>query len=449
MSANISTVGPVAAVVPLTHFVWNRAFFAQCEVRSSCLSDVGDAHIHNDPSLRVSDYDALRVLASPSPVTVYVGTVALSAFAKDVVPYVERNFVLVSGMSDPGPRQVLGSDEALHSLVLNPKLLAWYAEMRDFGCLKSRQLLPSTSATDSEAQPHGESNASSTNCGTCGVCTKVRAIPLGLDLHTLAYKPSDRPQWGQAQSPQQQAADFAAAAAATTHEDPRVYVHFGWYTKERRAILKLIRGNPAFYCDPDRHIPRQELWARMGRHRWVLCLQGGGPDCHRTWEAIGLGCGIVAEDLPFLREILGSASAAAGDSKQSTDDMAHSVKMGGTELRFLRSLAVPAHFAPSGAEITGPDLSARASAKAAWRGGISQATLDTLWSDCQLQERRRKQIASPFAVAGVVAGSEDSPATTGSTSGAVVSLPAFLWDGYWQAQINRSLSLSASGPSSS
>ena len=252
-------------------WIWNRSFFAACALRPSSRTPAGDVDAHNSPLLLPHDYAPLW---APSPARlVFVGTCALPAFVRDVLPRAASPFVLVTGMSDPGPAAVLGSTAAAHALAAHPLLRAWYAEMRDFACAPE---------------------------ALCAACARVRALPLGLDLHTLAFRAVDRPAWGPPATPREQAAAFAAAAAAAAMADaagaprlPTVYVHFGWRPPPRREVLKLLQRRPElFHFEPDKAVERGELWRRMARHRWVLCLQGGGPDCHRTWEAVGLGCGV-------------------------------------------------------------------------------------------------------------------------------------------------------------
>lgn len=254
------------------------------------MCDVGPSDppdVDNTRELCDADYAAL--LAGPatdnSVVTVYVFLLCLPAFVERVWPHVRRRVVLVTGMSDPGPAKVLGAG-ACAALAADPRVVAWFTEMRDFAA------------------------------------QKVRALPLGIDYHTLAYKPHERPGWGPPQPPGSQEVEFLAVARAAppaAARDPRCFVHFGWYTPARRAVLRATRGRAAaFYFEPDRHVPRAELWRRMATFRWVLCVQGGGLDCHRTWEALGLGCGVVGEALPMLEELLGRTATDEGDSERGS-----------------------------------------------------------------------------------------------------------------------------------
>jgi hypothetical protein len=413
-------------------WAWNRAFYAAADVRPAAVTPAGDCDFHNAPQLAPGDYAALLLPPPPAPapappaLAVYVGTAALPQFVRDVLPAARRAFVLVSGQSDPGPGRVLQAHAA--QLAAHPLLRAWYAEMRDFAC-------PPPGCERAAAAGGGGSGgaAAAAAAACCAAAAKVRALPLGLDLHTLAYKPSDRPQWGPPAGPGEQAAQFAAAAAAATHEDARVYVHFGWLPPGRRAVLKLLRGHPAFVCDPARALPREELWRRMGRHRWVLCLQGGGVDCHRTWEAVGLGCGLVAEALPFLQELLllappgagrrqGGGEAEAGEAGEGGAVYDETIIPhvggaggGGPTLRFRGDVPVAMLLAPSAAEVQSPDLAARAAARAAWRG-VTQAALDAAWADAA---QRRARLCGAAAVRG----------------GQQLLLPAALSARYWRVRI--------------
>jgi hypothetical protein len=334
-------------------WAWNRAFFAGCDVRPSARSPSGDADVHNSTLLSTADY--LPALSSPSatPRTVYVGTCALPAFVRDILPRVTSPIVLVTGMSDPGPAAVLGSTAAAHALAGHPRLAAWFAEMRDWPA-----------------------------CGTetcCVACARTRALPIGLDFHTLAFRAGDRPAWGPAAPPRAQEAAFAAAAAAAAAADavggppraPTVYVHFGWRPPQRREVLKLLKASPLFFVEPQRDVPRDELWARMARHRWVLCLQGGGPDCHRTWEALGLGCGVVCEALPLLKELLGDGGGGGGGAGPP-------LPAGGAAFSFSAELPVAAVFAPPAVALLSRDTAVRAAARQGWRA-LSAAQLDAEW----------------------------------------------------------------------
>ena len=43
------------------------------------------------------------------------------------------------------------------------------------------------------------------------------------------------------------------------------------------------------YYEPAK-IPRKETWTKQIQYAFVISPHGNGLDCHRTWEAIALGC---------------------------------------------------------------------------------------------------------------------------------------------------------------
>jgi hypothetical protein len=261
--------------------------------------------------------------AGERPLSVYVPIMMLPAFAEQVLLRIHpaRRIVLVSGLADPGPVKVMGP-AAVAALAGDPRVAAWFTEMPDGGYIDWRHPVgranPAVLAGGAAAAPAG---------GVPAWAARLHPLPLGVDYHTLAFKPWERPYWGVPATAATQELELLAAAAAAPPghaRDSRVYVHFGWYTRQRRAVLKPARKNPAFFFDDQRSMSRAELWARYSRFKWVLCVQGGGIDCHRTWEALALGCGVVCEDLPFLRELLGEqAGDIAPSAFEATPPVVH------------------------------------------------------------------------------------------------------------------------------
>ena len=58
-------------------------------------------------------------------------------------------------------------------------------------------------------------------------------------------------------------------------------------------------------------VQRHELWRRYGEFSFVVSPRGYGKDCHRTWEALSLGCAVIVsrdfhlrplyDDLPVIQ----------------------------------------------------------------------------------------------------------------------------------------------------
>jgi hypothetical protein len=85
-----------------------------------------------------------------------------------------------------------------------------------------------------------------------------------------------------------------------------VHVCWGVLNRRRKAVADAVAAHASFAHEraPLGTLPREELWRRMARHDFVACVEGYGPDCHRTWEALALRCGVAAQDLPATRALL-------------------------------------------------------------------------------------------------------------------------------------------------
>lgn len=43
-------------------------------------------------------------------------------------------------------------------------------------------------------------------------------------------------------------------------------------------------------------VSRYSMWTEMAHHAFIISPPGGGVDCHRTWEALALGCAVIVKD---------------------------------------------------------------------------------------------------------------------------------------------------------
>ena len=83
----------------------------------------------------------------------------------------------------------------------------------------------------------------------------------------------------------------------------RAYANFQFsmfkrFGNERRAAIAQISPQCVYY-EP-RTTTRLESWRRQRfHHRFVLSPAGHGLDCHRTWEALCLGCIPIVRTSPL------------------------------------------------------------------------------------------------------------------------------------------------------
>jgi hypothetical protein len=50
---------------------------------------------------------------------------------------------------------------------------------------------------------------------------------------------------------------------------------------------------------PDKPVARDIAWAEMAKCKFVVSPHGHGLDCHRTWEAMCLGCVPIVKSSPL------------------------------------------------------------------------------------------------------------------------------------------------------
>jgi len=132
---------------------------------------------------------------------------------------------------------------------------------------------------------------------------KLSQIPIGMDYHTLA---GDNPhEWGNKISPIDQE---KLLNVIKTKADPfwkrkiMAYsnFHFSMTTKYAYDRIDAKREIPDYlvYYEPEK-IKRLNSWAKQSEYAFVVSPHGNGLDCHRTWEALNLGCIPIVKTSPL------------------------------------------------------------------------------------------------------------------------------------------------------
>jgi hypothetical protein len=121
---------------------------------------------------------------------------------------------------------------------------------------------------------------------------KISQIPIGLDYHTLAnqdYK------WGAKQLPinqEETLVNIKNNAQPFWNRNLQCYsnFHFNFYKfgQDRIDAISKIPHNLIYYENVE--VPRVESWKKQSTFAFVVSPHGNGLDCHRTWEALVLGC---------------------------------------------------------------------------------------------------------------------------------------------------------------
>lgn len=193
--------------------------------------------------------------------TIYVHPDALGNFIVNYLPKLKFKFVLVSGDSDTTvPQDIM---HEANYLLGHPLLICWYSQ----NCIQ--------------------------------VVDKLRQLPIGLDFHTLergAYS------WGPQQSLSSQQQDIINLQSLKIPKLSKCYANFQFlintrYAQDRIDAINQIPNGLVFY-EPMK-TTRINCWNNMLKYKYVISPHGNGLDCHRTWEALVLGCIPIMKSSPL------------------------------------------------------------------------------------------------------------------------------------------------------
>lgn len=188
------------------------------------------------------------------PVSIYVPSDGLKYFSENILPKLSTPFVLVSGDSDlPINKSSLGGN--LETILRCPLLLAWYAQNRDYD--------------------H----------------SKLHSLPIGINIHNLWANPLN---WGGGfilpAMQELQLKTIAENAQPLSERIPKIFCnwHFSIDRADRRDCLNRIDHSVCYFQSSP--LPVDQTWDLQSKYQFVLSPHGAGLDCHRTWEALLLGC---------------------------------------------------------------------------------------------------------------------------------------------------------------
>jgi hypothetical protein len=190
--------------------------------------------------------------------TIYVCSSALRDFLENYFPIISNKFILVSGDCDETfPYDILTKEE-FNKLVNSDKLIHWFVQ----------------------------------NCVIAH--PKITGIPIGLDYHTMSMYDHE---WGKHKSPLKQERILLNLTKQSKPFYDRIIkiysnCHFAIksakYGYDRQDAIDNIPKDLVYY-EPNK-INRMDSWKKQTNFAFVLSPHGNGLDCHRTWEALCLGC---------------------------------------------------------------------------------------------------------------------------------------------------------------
>ena len=255
-------------------YISSRGFLKSTDIHSSLpYSDITKMIYYDFSKLHYySSNSSNSSNSSKNNCSIYITTSCLPEFLT-IIRNIPCNFILLSGDSD-----VTVSDISKYKEILeNPKVIHWYAQ----NCLIKHN--------------------------------KITNLPIGIDYHTISN--NEEHWWGIKKSPIEQENDLLEIIKISKpfwERLPCCYSNFHFnlhqnFNNPRKRAIEVIPKDCIYY-EP-KQISRIKSWTNQIEYAFVVSPPGGGLDCHRTWEALCLGCIVIVEksnidslydDLPVL-----------------------------------------------------------------------------------------------------------------------------------------------------
>ena len=192
--------------------------------------------------------------------TFYICSSAIKHFISLVLPQLPFKIVLVTGDCDETCwTDLFSSYKEFITFIENDKIIHWFSQ----NCIANHP--------------------------------KLTCIPIGLDYHTMT---KHYPKWGPKLNPAEQ--ENVLLSIINNREfkpfwerEVKCYSNFHFfmtakYGYDRIDAFKTIPKNLVYY-EPE-HLLREQSWIKQSQYSFVISPHGNGLDCHRTWEALTLGC---------------------------------------------------------------------------------------------------------------------------------------------------------------
>mgnify|MGYP003638890665 FL=1 len=222
---------------------------------------------HKEPNKITHDFS--KLLNGKDGDCIYIKFAFIRQFIGQVLPQINYKFTLVTGDGDETMPYDMFNIDVFNSIINNEKIIHWY----------------------------------SVNCIE-GIHPKFSLFPIGVNFHSLTF--GEFSGWHPtAQSPLEQEAiiDDIKDAAPPFHERKiKCYSNFHFlkyqvFGNPRQVAIDKIPSDVVFY-EPT-VIPRFDAWKNQSEYAFVLSPLGHGMDCHRTWEALILGCIVIVKTSPL------------------------------------------------------------------------------------------------------------------------------------------------------
>lgn len=215
------------------------------------------------------DYNKLR---QEHGMIISIKISSINEFIQQVFPRINVKFVLVTSDCDTEvPTGVLDSHR-FYQFINDERVIHWYS----VNCLEHLH-------------------------------DKLTLIPLGINLHSISFQ--HHPSWlwtDEYLSPkdvEDVMIDIKNNSKPFYERLPKCYSNFHFTphekngTSDRIEAIKKIPKDLVFY--EEKPVTLKDTWANQVEYAFVISPRGNGLDCHRTWEALILGCIVIVKKGPL------------------------------------------------------------------------------------------------------------------------------------------------------
>lgn len=246
------------AALETTRLFSSRGVIENCDVHA----DIPRSSMADENYVRSIPQRCEILATGKDPISIYLCTDSIALFIDEVFDKICHPFILVTGDSDLPVNNV--TIKKIENLLASRFLQRWFAQNLEY------------------RHP------------------KVAPMPIGLDFHSAWQDP--RHYGSKNILPLFQEAELrkiCRSAKAFSQRKPIVMCDwigrsaYGDREEARHGISEAAR------IVPSQRLPRHELWQEYVKCAFVASPFGIGLDCHRTWEAIALGCVPIVKESPL------------------------------------------------------------------------------------------------------------------------------------------------------
>lgn len=219
-----------------------------------------DIYNPDENNIKMQDYlNSINWDDIKSGTKLYIGLGYLRYFIDNFLNKLKEPIFLITGHGDEDA-------STFKELVNNPLIIHWFSQNADF------------------------------------IHDKITKIPIGLDYHTLLTSKTHQ-SWGDNNTPLEQEEHLLSIASLNIKKKLECYGNYRCsvlcrkYTNDRIESINEIPEDLIYY-EPQFSL-RIMSWIKQLHYQFVVSPHGNGLDCHRTYEALALGCYPIVKTSPL------------------------------------------------------------------------------------------------------------------------------------------------------